>query len=478
MKDSKLIEILKSLRSEDFKELEKFTSSPYFTVGRDLTPFLKILKSFYPDFDHQNLNHEYIFAKLYPDKKKNKVQQTMKTLSSDLIKACKEFFKYSEFREDLNMGSYYLTNQLRKRKLYKDFEKEYKAAIEQQKILNKGGIIDFIDGYYLSSVFRDYSLDRNDFENSFEYTLLSDEYISAAALMVSFMFEDIKNISEGYNLPLRYTLMNNLLENLDCDKVMEDMKINNDRHYIHTLIYFMIYKMNKEKDKREYFFKLKDLLIEHQNLFGQSENYVFWNILLSYCSVNKLKNEILWIHRHILDNNIYRKSDEEDFHIILFRNIVTDNSYAGNYEWLKDFIEKYSTELHSDHRENMYNFSKAHLYFAKGEYEKALVHTGKINYDIFIFKLDARVLLLEIYFELGYYDQAFSLVDSTLHFLNYTRELSEYHKERYKGFIKAYNEILKIKSSGLKNRMDGKIITGKLTIQQSWIQKKIAELER
>ena len=38
------------------------------------------------------------------------------------------------------------------------------------------------------------------------------------------------------------------------------MKKNNDRFYPYILIFFMIYKMNKNKDNPEYFFELKSLL--------------------------------------------------------------------------------------------------------------------------------------------------------------------------------------------------------------------------
>ena len=169
-------------------------------------------------------------------------------------------------------------------------------------------------------------------------------------------------------------------------------------------------------------------------------------MLLSYCTANRLsRNEDIIIYDYMLGNNIYKKSAEEDFHIVLFRNIIFVMTIAGKFEWLENFIEKYSGELHIDHRENMYNFSYAHVNFAKGNFDAALEYISKVSYDVFIFKMDVRVLLLKIYYELSYFEQAYSLIDSTLHFLKNTSEFSDFHKITYRAFVQHLKEILKLK---------------------------------
>lgn len=468
------------------KAFEKFLNSPYFNHGRDLTPFFKILRSYYPDFSHKKFTAENIYSKLYPGKTNTgNVNQTVKTLSSELINACKRFFEQVEFEKDIDHKNYYLCNQLRIRKLYKDFEKEYKYSIEHQRNSDNGGIRDFIEKYFLNSAYRDYALDRDDFVNAFESTLAADENIVSAAMMICFMLEDMKIISIGYNIPLRYTLMNNVIENLDTEKLLFEMKKNNDRFYPYVLIYFMIYKMNKYKEKREYFHELKNLLIEYKDLFGQSENYVFWNILLSYCNFNRLsKTEYIAIYDHMLGNNVYKKSGDEDFHIILFRNIINVMTIAGKFEWLENFIEKYSGELHVDHRENMYNFSHAHVNFAKGNFEKALEYIGRVSFDVFIYKIDVRVLLLKTYYELSYFEQAYSLIDSTLHFLKNTSELSDFHKNTYKAFVRHLKEILKLKFSDKADPYSLTLLKKKVEEeythnagQTEWLLEKIADIK-
>ena len=109
MKETKLIDLLKRLNKEEFKDFEKFASSPYFSRGRDLSPLFKSLKPFYPDFENEKLTDEFIFKKLYPDKKfgDERSVSLLRTLTSELFNLGKEFLAYSEFNQDVNRKNFY-----------------------------------------------------------------------------------------------------------------------------------------------------------------------------------------------------------------------------------------------------------------------------------------------------------------------------------------------------------------------------------
>lgn len=484
MKDFKLINLLKTFSKTEFREFEKFIASPYFGRGRDLMPLFKAIKTFYPEFTSENFTIEKIYEDIFPCKKYGDARSNslMKTLISELYKMCIEFLAHSSLKADESRRSYYILDQLRKRKHYTEFEKEFEKINMQENRANKGGVTDFIEKYFLCEVFKNYSLDRDDFNNSFEYTLATDENIVAAALIVIFLSEDIKNISQGYNIPLRYNLMNNVLENLDPENLLEKMRMNNDRFYTYVLIFYMIYKMNKYKENREYYYELKRLVIENKNLFGQTENFLLCNILLTYANVNDLLDEEeVFLYEYILENNFYKRSAGEDFHFIQFRNIVISYAGLGEFDKLEKFIEKYSSELHRDHRENMYNFSYAHLYYSKGNFEKALEYNVKINYDVFIFKIDGRLLQFKTYYNLSYFEEAYLLIDSTLKFLRETNEFSDIPKNYYINVLKNFSALLKLKTSDKPDQtaltfLEKKITDSNPSGQMLWILKKINEM--
>lgn len=242
--------------------------------------------------------------------------------------------------------------------------------------------------------------------------------------------------------------------------------------------------MNKFRDKTEYYFTLKDLLKKHSAIFGQPENYVLWNILLTYCGISKLgAKETFQLYKYILENGIHKLSQKEDFHVVLFRNIVIDTSSIMEYKWLEEFINKYAGELNENHRENMRAYSMAYLHFARSEFEKALENILKIKYNLFLFKLDLKILQLKIYYELGYYEEGLSLVAATLSYLNSTKELAEFIKESIGSFAKCMRDLIKIRtgaSSGDGDLYELKQKAGNIfhTNLSGWIMKKISEIEK
>lgn len=102
MKDTKLIQLLKTFSKEEIKELEKFVASPYFSRGRDLKPFYRILKSYHPEFNNLNFTYEKIYRKLYPKEKynKSKAENVIRVLSSELTKLTEEFITIRDLRSN------------------------------------------------------------------------------------------------------------------------------------------------------------------------------------------------------------------------------------------------------------------------------------------------------------------------------------------------------------------------------------------
>lgn len=456
MKDSKLIGLLRSFSPAEFRDFEKFVSSPYFSKGRDLVPFFRILKKFQPGFADEALTAEYVFKKLFPGKEYDKVKSAniIKTLSSQLFMACKEFLIQLGLQEDENRKQFYLLNELRKRKLYSEFEKDLRSIGRNPDDPVKGTVRDFVDRYFTELLARDYSLDTDDFKNSYEANLKSAEYSLLAGLINTFKHQDEKNIARAYNLPVRDNLLDVMLDSLDADGLIARLRDTSHPMNDYLEIYFLIYEMNKVPYDTALFYKVRKLLQERRELFGQTENYTLWNTLLSFCNLANLPNEEhFYIFNHILENGIYRKSDSEDFHIVLFRNIVLVASAMNKTEWLEKFLERYSEEIHADHRTGMKLYSYAVLNFSKGDYAAALEHIQGIRFELFLYKPDMRVLQLKIFYKLGYHDQLFSMIDSTLHYLRNTKEIRDDFKESVRNLTKYIKEFMKMKE-GSTSRKD------------------------
>ena len=484
MKDSKLISLLKSLSPEEFRKFEKFADSSYYNMGRDLSSFIKVLKTFYPEFESNDLNSNFIFKKLYKGKKYDSVksENLIRTFSSHLFRVCKEFLVILEIESRVNTKKYLLLNQLKKKSLYKEFDKEFNSIEENIDHTGKGSVGYFVDKFLISAIKRDCSLNRDDFGKATEYTIKASENIITAALISAYKFEDEKNLFNAYNYSIPENLIQSFLDNINSENLITDLKRKGNNNYRYLEIFKYIYLMNLNKDKREYFYLLKDLLIKNSSIFGQSENYVLWNIMLTYCGINKIDNsEIFQIYKHMIENEIFRLSDKDKFHIVLFRNIVLNSYSTVEIKWLENFIEKYSPYLHKSHIENMRSYSLAYLCYAKSEYGKALEHILNIKYNLFLFKLDLRILQSKIYYELRYFEEGLSLISAILTYLNSTKEFGDFIKKSVGNFAKCLRELILIRTSAKNNeenffklKKDIKNISH--TNLSKWVEEKIDEI--
>ncbi|MBX7043265.1 MAG: hypothetical protein K1X85_10205 [Ignavibacteria bacterium] len=450
MTDTKLTNILRSLTLEEMKQFEKFVASSFHNKGRDLIHLLKALRAFYPEFNHKNLTNEFLFRKIFPGKYFDEVRSgnLIRTLTSHLFRMCKDFLVQVELENQSAAKKYLLLNQLRKRRLYKDFDKEFDNRKNADEDISKGSVGYFVNEFLINAVKRDCSLNRDDFGNAVEYTIKASEKILTAALISCFKFEDEKTLAEAYNIPIRNNLIQVVIDNLNFDELLPSVKKNDPENFAYVEIFHAIYLTNKYRNNNAYYYSLKELLIKHEAIFGKAEKYVLWNILLTYCGINRLgSQEVFQIHKHILEKEIYKLPESENFHIVLFRNIVITSSSIGEYKWLEEFIDKYSGELHEYHRENMKAYSMAYLHFARAEYEEALGYILKIKYNLFLFKLDLKILQLKLYYELGYYEEGLSLVATTLSYLNSTDELAPIVKQSIGEFAKCLRELIKVRIS-------------------------------
>ncbi len=489
MKETKLIDLLKRLNKEEFKDFEKFASSPYFSRGRDLAPLFKSLKPYYPEFENDKLTDENIFERLYPGKKfgDSKSVSLLRTLTSELFNLGKEFLAYSEFNNDINRKNFYRLSQLRKKKLYKEFEKEYKDSVEIQENSEGGNPEDFINKYFLKLSYAEYCIDKGLAEQAYESLFKMGDYAAMISLMRGFRMSELKMVAKSFcELKPEFSLLEYLINNIDIDKLIETIRVNENKYFPIIEISYLIHKMTEEFMNEEHFRKLKKLVLENLDLLGHDEKYMLFSIMGSYCvrmtnilNLDSYLREQFDLFDMSLKLGVLKWRQEDDFQLSLFRNIVITGVIVNELDWVENFINKYSRELNPDQRESMTNYSLAYLYAVKKEYEKALGHLIKVKYDFFMFKIDVKNLYFRIYYEMEHYEQAYSILDSMRHYISSTKDLYDIFIDRNSNFIKYASELLRIKSSGTYGNIS--ILKDKISKEvylesKRWLLKMIEEL--
>jgi hypothetical protein len=503
MQNSKLITILRSLSKDELKELEKFISSPYFTRGRDCIPLFLVLKTSWPEFTGARVTKSAVYEKLFPGKTygDKKSKSTLSTLSSELYNLTLEFLTYSQLKGDERGRKLLLLRNLLDKNLNKQFESEYDKAITDDTLNEnserRGSAANFLESFRLNYIYNEYAWKRSDMGELYNGLLRSTNDAIAFAIITAYKFIDTKDTASfTFNIKTGHTFADILLESLDNEKMLSGLS----RHYPELYPYIsanhLVYMMNRNKsgmddESLSHYRKLKDILDKNLDVFGHREKYMLHQALENYMAIrleqkrHEKENhmELFDIYKRSLEQGIYKISRESSIEPTVFRNILMTACDMNEFDWAEEFIEKYSGELPEEFAVSMKSHAYATLYFNKREFEKALKHIVNIKYNYLRHKIDAKVLQFKIFYELGDYEPAFNILDTTRHYISSSDDISAIGHTRFSAFVKYSGELLRAKT-GKKGSGAGKTagdILARLKNESAvesatWLTNKLKEL--
>lgn len=99
-----------------------------------------------------------------------------------------------------------------------------------------------------------------------------------------------------------------------------------------------------------------------------------------------------------------------------YKNIVAVGLRLKEYDWTATYIPTYAKYLEVAYRENYQHYTTSKLYFSKGEYDAAMQRLIQVEYDDLFLNLDAKTMLMKIYYETQSYNalDAFFIVSSSI----------------------------------------------------------------
>jgi hypothetical protein len=467
MENSRLFKILGSLSRDEIKELEKFLNSPYFSRGRDCVPFFLAIRSCWPKFSGAAPAKSAVYEKLFPGKTygDKKSVSIFSTLSSELYRLTKEFLIYSNLKSDERGKKLFLLRKLLDKKLYTEFEREYKDTVTDNTLNEnserRGSAANFFESFRLNYIYNEYAWQRSDMEELYNGLMRSANDAIAFAIITAYKFMDTKDTaSVTFNIKTGHTFTDILLESLDNEKMLSELKKYYPELYPYISANHLVYMMNRNKGEMNdesllQYRKLKDTIDKNSGAFGHREKYMLYQALENYMAIRLEQNqqekenykELFDIYKRSLDEGVYKVSKESSIEPTVFRNILMTACDMNEFSWAESFIEKYSAELPDEFALSMKSHAYGTLYFNKGEFEKALKHIVNIKYDYLRHKIDVKVLQFKIFYELGSYESAFNLLDTLRHYFSSSEEISPLVRTRFSGFIKYAGELLRSRTA-------------------------------
>ena len=457
MKNSKLIDILKSFTKEESKDLAIYIEHAKVKENTFVQLLFTYLNKQYPEFQEKNIEKEKVFKKLFPTKKydENKLSKIM----SELTKIIEEYIITRQSKSNI------LSNRIQLLRFYNERN---------------------LDKYYLQT---EKEIDK----------LIDEIPMSALSQMLSYQFEEIKltyslkhedrqaSYQPIYNKIILFSKGEKLRwENMSHINMFPDLKENNIKSIFYE-IHLLIKKLLVE-EKKEYIFTIKELFNKHATKIDIEEKREILWLLIEY-SIHKSNSGVTEYYHHSF--NVYQML--EKYNLLLniyntidlstYKNFITIALKINEIKAAELFLEKYKDNLLEGVKEDGYNFNKAIILFEKKNYTKVLDLLLFCNFKDVFYKLNQRRLLIKTYYELQSADSSYYniITDGIVAFKKYllvVKNLPEKFINLNKNFLKftdkllSNNKLTKTEKQKLLDELN-KIET---VSERNWLEEKINEL--
>jgi hypothetical protein len=439
MYKSGLIEAFKTFSAHEIKQFSEFVESPYFNKNVNVIKLFEIIKKNYPDFEEDKIEKEKVYKKIFPGKPYK--DSTMRLLMFYLYEVVEKFLAYTHFESNKLTYTESLVNELRNRGLYKEFEKNIEKINQE---IEKIDIKD--ENFYLNRfIFRyEYLSYASNFLNGKYEKFVGKDDIEFISQNLTYFY--LIRILKFYSIALNMMHLYNIkIETSIFENIMHSFNPDAFKHIPMIGIYFNAIMILLKPDEEEYYFKLKDLVTENSaNLPKDSISDIYIN-LENYCHRKGRTGSVKFLHEALEIYNLEIKSGTCFYNgqipYSFYNSYVVTACRLSEFEKADSFIENYKPYLGGDYVDGYYLYSKAFLENYKGNHEKALEFLAKVKIDDMYIKMDIRVLLCKIYFELRWHMPLQSLLDTFKKTVQNNKLMPDIRKKYFLLFIKYLNQL-------------------------------------
>ena len=467
MKKSVLLQVFSSLSSIEIRELGRFIRSPYINRRDEVSRLY--------DYIAQNITisegalakekaWKYVFpSSEYKDKE-------MRYVMSFLLKATRQFLIHQELDNDRVQSQVLLCRSLRHHGLDKLFEKEIGATLKWQENQPFRNTRYHYNNYLIQLEHGEFQSQKSR-RGDLPLQKLSDE-------LTYFYIADI--LRQNCTILTHQTVSQRSYDIIFLKEVLEHVETNDYSFAPAIEIYYHGFKALSDLKNESHFKKLKTLITKHWSHFPANESREIYLMAINYCikRINRAEREYIREGFELYQSGLKNEIFLEDGYLSSFtyKNISRLGLYLGEFDWVENFLNRYKRFLFPKTRENTYLYNLAFFYFQKPDYTNAMQLLQKVDFDDVLNNLDARRMLLRIYYELGEYDPLDSLLDSFKIYISRQKDIG-YHKDNYLNLIRFVKKMIRgnLSSSSVRANLIEEIKNTPSFSEQNWL---LEQLER
>lgn len=468
MKKSQLIEVLTTLNKSEAREFKKWLCSPVHNQREDVVQLFDYLMTGNHLSDDKFLEKERIYRKIFGKEAYNdaKLRQT----SFFLNRALEEYLIYKESQLYAVKEKLALISTYRKKNLQKPLNRALDQAAKS----------------HLEYHYRNEDYFRN------EYMIQQEKYNELAAKQKPMQLNlqdtaealDKAYIIEKLVWSCRMLFHKNLYRTeydlVFLPQILTEIKEKELTSEPAIATYYYVIMAITNTENPTYFEKLRSVINQHGHLFPPQQKQEIYLMIINYC-IRKMNAGIEpfyrvtfeWYRQGIVNDIL---TENNRISPSTYLNTVTSAIKAGEFSWAKRFVVAYKQMLPKSEQENLSHFSEAKLFFEQKDYRNAMRLLIQVEYNNILMNLNAKAMLLKMYYEQDEIDVLESLLESMRTYMR-RKKVIGYHKNIYKNLIQYTKKLIRINpfNKDHKTKLRQEIETADPLPERQWL---LEQLER
>ncbi len=468
MQQSQLVALANCIQKSEWRDLHDFTASALYNNRADVQELLRYLEHYLPKVKETHLGKETVWKKLFPTKPFD--DAAMRYLMHLAQKNIQDFLTLQAFQNDEIKQQLTFVQTLRQRganqKLIETELKKLSQLFDKQPFKNFN--------YYHDSY--NWQIERHEFAIAQQRTATEGFEALSDNLNYYFIAEKLRQGCAA----LSRKSMNR--EDFYIDFLTEVLHYVEQKNEVLEIpliaLYYYNYRSLENIENGDSFKKFKALLFQSDSLFPLNELRELYLYAINSCirRLNSAKHEyiaeVFEIYRKgletkaLLEGNVLSR--------FTYNNIVMAGVRLKEFAWTEKFIHEYKPFLEQKFRESTFNHVLATFYFKKKDYKQAMTFLQNAEFDDVLHNLDARRMLLCIYYDLAEYEALEAHLEAFKNYLYRQKNLG-YHRENCLNLIRFTRRLLHLNFSNpleIKN-IEEEIRNTTRLVEIAWLLEKL-----
>lgn len=462
MLDSRLHNLIKKLTKKEKTKLKQFLASPFFNKRADLPHLFLLLEQ------GQVTTKEAAFAKIYPKEAFNDAK--MRLCMSLLFQQIEQFLVIQDFLADGNKVEH--ANRLVHLYMEKDLPKHTETAIKNattklEKTVVRNAV--FFDKKQALAYEIFQKTDRQTTETETQLNEISN------ALDIGFILKKLKLAGVNLTLQSVYGVSSEIHFLTEC---LAHIEKHNLLKIPAVAVYYHCFQFLKNPEEATHFQQFKQLLFKHYSCFSESELSDLLIASINFCMKQYNSGNRDFLESHL---ELYQFGFKNDIFLVhgklsryTYQNAVTFGLILKAYDWVKDIVENYKNYLPKQYQESTYSFNAARLYYEQNNKNEALTLLQKADSRDVLLSVSAKMLQLQIYYELEEFDLLDSHIKATQTYIR-RKKIMGYHREIYSNSLKFAQKLIDLNPFDKSERIQLKkdILATKVLAEREWLLRQL-----